>query len=61
MAVEVDGPIHQYNKQQDLARQLYLADTGIKMLRFSNDEVLTEMDRVLEIISQEMAGNSDWI
>ncbi len=48
--IEVDGPIHDYTPEEDAIRQVYLESRGLRVLRFRNDEVLTNMEGVLEII-----------
>ncbi|MBZ0317730.1 MAG: endonuclease domain-containing protein [Anaerolineae bacterium] len=50
--IEVDGPIHEYTPEQDATRQAYLEALGFVVLRFMNDEVLSEMRGVLERIAE---------
>jgi very-short-patch-repair endonuclease len=50
LVVEVDGPIHQYQGEQDLIRQEYLESHDLKVLRFSNDAVLNKVDEVVKHI-----------
>lgn len=50
LVVEVDGPIHQYQGEEDAIRQQYLESQGLKVLRFSNDAVLDDTDKVIEKI-----------
>jgi very-short-patch-repair endonuclease len=55
LGVEVDGEIH-LNKEQaefDKQRTEYLAEFGIKIIRFTNEQVLKEIQEVLNIISKE--------
>lgn len=40
LAVEVDGLIHDSKKEQDEARQKHLEEYGVKVLRFTNEDVL---------------------
>ncbi len=54
LIIEVDGPIHDYTPEQDAVRQTYLEVIGFTVLRFSNDEVLTEMSGVLEKITETL-------
>lgn len=37
--------------EHDLARQAFLEDQGLTVLRFSNDEVIESVDRVIVKIS----------
>jgi very-short-patch-repair endonuclease len=52
LIVEVDGKQHGFdtNALKDTKRTAYLASQGFSVLRFSNREVLTEMNAVLEAI-----------
>ena len=54
--VEVDGPVHDTQQDRDAARQSYLEAGGFRVLRFSNADVLTQLDRVLTTIAA--AANS---
>jgi very-short-patch-repair endonuclease len=47
LIVEVDGEIHQYHQEEDLVRQKYLQHMHYSIIRFTNDEVLTNIERVL--------------
>jgi very-short-patch-repair endonuclease len=51
LVIEVDGPIHQYQGEEDSIRQEYLERQGLKVLRFSNDLVLSNIDDVIKKIS----------
>ena len=51
LIVEVDGPIHQYRKEEDLIRQGYIESLGMRMLRFSNNEVCQALSGVLSQIT----------
>ncbi len=50
LIIEVDGLIHQYTKAEDAIRQEFLESRGFRVLRFSNAEILQDVDRVIEII-----------
>jgi adenine-specific DNA-methyltransferase len=52
IAVEVDGDHHaqEEQRQYDERRAQYLAGRGVRLIRFSNRQVLTEKDSVLEAI-----------
>ena len=47
VVVELDGGIHLCQADYDRARDEVLARSGLLVLRFSNDEVRTDLDRVL--------------
>jgi very-short-patch-repair endonuclease len=57
LAIESDGPIHfediktiEYDKE----RQKYIEDYGIKFLRFLDEELKTNMDRVINSIEEKV-------
>jgi len=59
LIIEVDGPIHCYQKEYDSERDAKLLSKGIKVLRIENDEVMDIKsvlkrieDSILEIISK---------
>ena len=49
LAIEVDGSVHDNpdNAEYDLNRTFELNELGITVLRFSNEEVLEEMEKVV--------------
>jgi very-short-patch-repair endonuclease len=51
LVVEVDGEIHEYTQEEDRLRQDFLESLGLRVLRFTNAEVLTSMDGVLQVIA----------
>jgi very-short-patch-repair endonuclease len=52
LVVEVDGDGHAATVARDRERDAWLASEGFRVLRFSNREVLTETEAVLERIFQ---------
>jgi len=56
--IEIDGGYHLEGEQpeRDEERTTVLMTQGFKVLRFSNEEVLTNLDSVLEQISK-VIGN----
>ena len=52
LVVEVDGGHHfeDENRQRDAIRTRYLESGGLRVLRFTNIEALTQTDAVLEVI-----------
>ncbi|HAZ28936.1 MAG TPA: hypothetical protein DCY48_04145 [Candidatus Magasanikbacteria bacterium] len=52
LVIEVDGPIHYFQKEYDHAREDWLRRQGYSILRFTNDEVLFDRDRVKEKIRE---------
>jgi very-short-patch-repair endonuclease len=51
LVIEIDGPIHQYQKKEDAIRQEYLESLGLKVIRFSNDTILNNIDDVVKQIT----------
>jgi len=49
LVVEVDGG--QHNEKRDAGRTARLEEQGFRVLRFWNNDVLTNMDGVLEVIA----------
>jgi very-short-patch-repair endonuclease len=52
LVIEVDGPIHESQAHADAERQEYLEALGLQVLRFSNDEVLTNANNVFAAIKR---------
>jgi very-short-patch-repair endonuclease len=50
LAIEVDGAAHDHRGDYDTARTDALAAHGYRILRFRNDEVLTDLPTVLDRI-----------
>ena len=56
--IEVDGLIHQLpeNSTSDEVRTLWLRSEGFDVLRFTNDEVLFGLEKVLKVIGTKLAA-----
>lgn len=52
LIVEVDGPIHIGQQGRDKERQTILESMGFRVLRFSNAQVLEDVDGVVLAISE---------
>lgn len=52
LAIELDGSGHSYDlkREDDLDREIEAYERGVRILRFSNDEVFQNLDGVLNII-----------
>lgn len=50
LIIELDGPIHEGREDYDASRQQWLESKGFIVIRFKNDEVLFERERVMELI-----------
>ena len=53
VSLEIDGETHLGKEKSDERRTLWLADQGIKVLRFWNTQVYDELEAVLEAIFRE--------
>jgi very-short-patch-repair endonuclease len=52
LVIEVDGPIHQFKKEYDANRDLVMQEWGFVIIRFTNDEVVNERDKVIIAIDK---------
>ncbi len=57
LCIELDGSQHMEAVEYDKNRGMWLKASGIHVLRFWNNEVLTETEGVLETIYQALVGN----
>ncbi|MFN8513834.1 MAG: DUF559 domain-containing protein [Thermomicrobiales bacterium] len=58
LVVEVDGPIHEQQVEYDRERDAYLAAHDLKVLRFTNEAVFSDLERSLATIRRTMASSS---
>jgi very-short-patch-repair endonuclease len=52
LVIELDGDIHNFQKERDFEREKILEGLGCTVLRFSNEEVEGEINKVLEKIRE---------
>jgi len=52
LIIEVDGGIHETQKEEDEERDVHLVSRGFLVLRFTNEEVANNLPMVLEKISK---------
>jgi very-short-patch-repair endonuclease len=52
MAIELDGEQHKDSVEYDKEREEFLKDKDIKTIRFWNDEIITDINRTLDLISK---------
>ena len=57
LVIEVDGGQHAGQVELDAKRSDYLKEKGYRILRFWNNEVLTETESVLTVILSSLDGN----
>jgi len=58
LVVEVDGDIHDYQKEEDAARTERLNELGYKVIRFKNEQVLVDIESVVEEIKLQLKEQS---
>jgi len=51
----VDGEIHKYQKDADEQRTFELNQKGYKVIRFTNEEVMQDINHVLEKIKNQIS------
>ncbi len=56
LVIEVDGA--QHGEDTDVRRDAWLMGQGLRVIRFGNDEVFTELDAVLDTIWNELHGET---
>ena len=63
LVVEVDGGYHYLGEQpfSDAERTQYLNERGFEVIRFSNEEVLHNIDRVIQTIKETIMNNQQTI
>ena len=53
LIIELDGQIHESQRNYDEDRDINLAVSGYKILRFTNDEIFQDINKVIKEIIQE--------
>jgi very-short-patch-repair endonuclease len=48
LVVEIDGPIHEFQQEYDREREHILRQHGLHLIRFTDEEVMEDMDGVLK-------------
>ena len=54
LIIEVDGKIHDRQKEQDLERELILKAQGLQIIRFSNQQIIEDIESVLRAIATQV-------
>ncbi len=52
LVIEIDGKIHNKQKQYDINRTAEMQNYGITVIRITNDEVEKELEKVVEVIEK---------
>lgn len=55
LVIELDGKIHNYQKERDYRRDEILKLHGLKVLRFKTEELYSDINKVLERIKAEFS------
>jgi very-short-patch-repair endonuclease len=55
LAIEIDGSQHNENIEYDEERTRYLNSYGIKVLRFWNEEINSDIDKVIDKVFQTLS------
>jgi very-short-patch-repair endonuclease len=55
LIVELDGKYHQYRLKEDEERTKILNHLGLKVIRFSNDEVINDMKKVVNALEEKLS------
>ena len=59
IVIELDGSQHLNNKEYDSRRSEYLKSLGFRVIRFSDRDVLANIEGVLNVIWEELNESSD--
>ena len=52
LVVEVDGDVHDLQKEEDTRREKVLSELGLRVVRFGNDEVMKGLSMVVGKIKE---------
>ncbi|MGI5917992.1 MAG: endonuclease domain-containing protein [Anaerolineae bacterium] len=52
LVIEIDGPVHRRQSQRDAARTDELHRRGFRVIRFTNEQVLNDIEGVLQGIAR---------
>ena len=54
LVIELDGPVHERQKDYDDARTVAIRDLGLRVIRFKNRDVLSDIGPVMSKIEEEL-------
>lgn len=54
LAIEIDGKIHNFNRQQDMERSNILNNMGITVIRINNEEIKDDLNCLFKKLSHEL-------
>ena len=52
LVVEIDGPIHEGTVEEDAQRQAFIEAADLRFLRFTSEEVMTNLPSILQAIRE---------
>lgn len=52
LVIELDGSIHRENRERDAIREEFLQHQGLRVLRFTNNQVRADLDGVMNAIAE---------
>lgn len=58
LVIEVDGKIHEASKEYDEARTKEIESVGFKVIRFTNEEIINDIDTIIKKIEFEIKERS---
>lgn len=56
LVVEVDGDVHDLQKEEDERREKVLRELGLRIVRFGNDEVMRNLSAVVGMIKEAIVA-----
>lgn len=59
LAIEIDGDSHDKKENYDKGRDLYLEQIGIKTIRFKNEDVTNNIDKIKQDLSKVISDRKN--
>ncbi len=59
LVIEIDGPVHQGQAQQDAEREKILRENDLRIIRFTNQQVLDDLPSVLLAIRRTLETTAE--
>ena len=61
LIIEIDGKYHEYRLKEDAERTHILNYLGIRVIRFSNDEIINDLEGTLLKLKNILQEKNDWV
>jgi very-short-patch-repair endonuclease len=58
LAIELDGSVHDNQVEEDHERQLFIEANNIRVLRFTNNDVLKNLPKVIKAIREALSSSA---